>query len=1269
MNSVIDTDFPIHCMVPKKEIGALNFLNKYPDYNGQGIKIAILDTGVDPGALGLQETPDGRPKIIDIIDTTGSGDVDMSMVVTPDEDGCIQGLTGRKLKIPTSWSNPSGKFNIGMKNLHQIFPKGLKDRLTKEDKEIGWERSHKLKTAMAMAKLNDFIANDNDSLPDKKMQKENLQAAVDFLDKVDKNWSDPGPVADCIVFHDGNTFQACVDISLCGDLQSAPLLTSYSESQKFATISRAAMLNYSVNIYEEGKVLCIVANGGSHGTHVAAITAGYFPEEPERNGLAPGAQIVAIKIGDSRLATMETGTGIIRGITEAVKHGCHLANLSYGEASHWPGSGKICEVMEQAVTKHNLILVSSAGNNGPCLSTVGSPGGTTENIIGVGAWVSSEMMTAEYSMTEKLPSNQYTWSSRGPCTNGALGVSISAPGGAITSVPNWTLQGSQLMNGTSMSSPNACGAIALILSGLKGRDISYTPYSIRRALENTAFKQENVEIFAQGFGLVQVNECFDYLTKYADFPDNKISFTVSLPKNKKGVYLRSMEESSVAHTVFVTVEPKYHHTAGPEEKIDFRCHMAVCSSQPWVVVPTHFELMNMARSFSIKVDPRGLPPGAHFAQIQGFDTQSPHRGPLFSVPVTVIKMETVQRSLEYKKNVDNQVFKPGQISRHFIQVPEGATWAEMRMFNHSKEQSSRFVLHCIQLHEQRAFREHEFYKFVTILSSSSTEQAFPVQGGLCLELCVARWWSNIGEVSVSYNVEFHGVNPSDKFITMHAVDGIHRLELKSLLLEEISPTVSLKHIVQPVRPVEHNIRPLTSRDMLLGEKPIYEMVNTYSVHMTKASDVIISFPIMSDLLYENEYNSQLWLLFNSNKCLIAAGDAYPDHYGCKLEKGDYTVRLQVTQESREALQRLKDAAMSVKCKLPSAITLDVLSNHRDALMGGTRMNSTISPGCILPVYIAPISDDKIPKNCCSGHYLTGCLSLAKGELGKKAEKFCRKRQGKSAQVTYPFNYVLIDQPTKTKSTKGNKKSGKVGQLAKTNVEKANEDMRDLQITCMTKYEQVDFFDKLVGDWPDHIPVYLAKLQVLEAAKTRNENLDEIIGTANDVIMRINAESLAAKLGIKIDPRADAAATKSETEKQKNFMISALVYKGCALADKIIQLNQKHGKPGDHEDGGEGDQENEVGNAMLGDLKSTYEQLLMFADITDTKVLPFIYKHAMALELYGTAAKTLLRQLDDKTLKETDLKLIEVCRLLEWNHIAQHIENCLPVKYPSSYIPF
>ena len=47
-------------------------------------------------------------QVLDVIDCTGSGDVDMGTVVRADAEGFIESYSGRKLKSNPSWVNPSG---------------------------------------------------------------------------------------------------------------------------------------------------------------------------------------------------------------------------------------------------------------------------------------------------------------------------------------------------------------------------------------------------------------------------------------------------------------------------------------------------------------------------------------------------------------------------------------------------------------------------------------------------------------------------------------------------------------------------------------------------------------------------------------------------------------------------------------------------------------------------------------------------------------------------------------------------------------------------------------------------------------------------------------------------------------------------------------------------------------------------------------------------------------------------------------------------------
>ena len=67
--------------VPNEETNVKTFKEKYPNYDGRGVTIAVLDSGVDGSLACFQKTSDGKVKVLQQIDCSGAGDVDISKVI------------------------------------------------------------------------------------------------------------------------------------------------------------------------------------------------------------------------------------------------------------------------------------------------------------------------------------------------------------------------------------------------------------------------------------------------------------------------------------------------------------------------------------------------------------------------------------------------------------------------------------------------------------------------------------------------------------------------------------------------------------------------------------------------------------------------------------------------------------------------------------------------------------------------------------------------------------------------------------------------------------------------------------------------------------------------------------------------------------------------------------------------------------------------------------------------------------------------------------
>jgi tripeptidyl-peptidase-2 len=991
-----DVSREVSTLIPKREMGVDEFLKRHPQYDGRGVVIAVFDQGVDPAAMGLQTTTTGERKILDVIDASGSGDVDMTTTATLAQDGTLMGLTGRRLTLPRGIENPKGVFRIGLKRGTEIFNGEVTGRVMAErrrlrEQEFSARLDSRRRDEIADADRPASDVPGEDLTPAERDARDRRELRAKLEEEILTN--DPGPIYDCVVWHDGEHFRALVDTDEDGDLAEEAALRPFGIAGEYSDFGDTASCTFAVQVYNGGEVLSIVTVGGSHGTHVAGIASAHFPDEPERNGIAPGARILSVRIGDDRIGGSSSHVGEMRGVLACAQYGVEIMNASWGGSSlRQDGSNMGCEVYTRLVQDYGVVAFVSAGNNGPALSTLGSPGGDCQAVIGVGAYVSADMAAALHAVNGVAGNTAYTFTSRGPSKGGDLGVDIMAPGGAIAPVAATTVASEMLMNGTSMSSPAAAGVGALLVSAAKQMDLKYTPARVRAALMNSARQVEDVEVWAQGAGLVQALPALTHLTENRGLKALDASYAVSVTGsdswNGPGLYWRQAMTPE-RREVNVSIDPQFPTRTRNAEIYGFRNDVLLVPTQPWIDAPRYLNMAAGARSFKMGVTP---PPHdgeslvqPSYGELLGVLAKHPEAGPIFRIPVTIAHPVVPKEEARWRVAF-NSPMDAGTIERRFIQAPPHATEARLTLHRDDEDPNPRtYCIVALTLASDRSFGSLRSMQYVTLKPGEVNERTFAVMPGRSFELTVHQVWSSPGASALNGEVTFDGLFVEQTELAFEQHSATSTVRMRSMMGDlGVSLSGRIDTCVHVARPTRTEIVPLDDRDVVPpvreGDLPrkLFALRQQFAIKADDAVTVSYGLPDEADL-GNDQFAGGITEFHDENGRRIHSGGSGGG--GVSLPKGTTVVEREIRSWDRARLDRAKEWPLVVRWNLERAVGIDAFFDAT-AMVGGVPSSAfTLLKGRDYSIALRANAGDSMGRSKLKASHYTGNLSVtaANGE--------------------------------------------------------------------------------------------------------------------------------------------------------------------------------------------------------------------------------------------------------------------------------------------------
>jgi len=599
-------------LMPVSNIGADMFIGANPTYDGRGVVIAILDSGLDPALPGFDTTTTGEPKILDARDFSGEGRLDLE-TVQPSGDSIVAfGAVFKGFGRIQAVAQPP--FYVGILRELPLGPPPASD-------------------------LNDN-GSVRDSFPIFVIRTTTGWAVVTDTDG-DRMLSDETPVHDFLIARETFTLSEHQD--------------GHGEGP----------MTFAVNVAEnEGvPIVDLFFDNSGHGSHVGGIAAGHHLFGVTGfNGIAPGAQLLGLKIANNARGGLSVTGSMVRAMQYAANFAKQrnlplVLNLSFGVGNEVEGHAAIDSLVDDFLLRNpEVLMVISASNEGPGLSTVGFPG-SAELALSVCATFPGVFSGPRPPGLAIDADGIAEFSSRG----GELAKpDLCAPGIAFSNVPLWNT-GEEISGGTSMAAPQVSGAAALLQSGLNQQRRNARGVDIKKALIASADPLRATTAIDVGRGMPNVLKAFEWL----------------LAGHQGAVYsVRSLADGgniSQASAAFRreglltdgdTIQRFEVRTLAGQPAIRFLLE----SDQRWLGVEEEARFENGIAEISVNYDARRLrTPGVYTGVVYATPANDTLAGPSFGLVNTVVVPYRLDNPF-----VEGRDLGPGRFERYFFRVPARA---------------------------------------------------------------------------------------------------------------------------------------------------------------------------------------------------------------------------------------------------------------------------------------------------------------------------------------------------------------------------------------------------------------------------------------------------------------------------------------------------------------------------------------------------------------------------------------------------------------------